>query len=39
MQTETGAVSVVFTAEEVEEVLAKHKEQLVVMFCGLTWCR
>jgi hypothetical protein len=38
-QTVEGDVSVIFSAEEMEEVLAKNKDKLVVLFCGLTWCR
>ena len=34
-----GLVSVIFTSEELEEILAKQKDRLVVMFCGLSWCR
>lgn len=39
LQTVEGDVSVIFSAEEMEEVLAKSKDKLVVLFCGLTWCR
>lgn len=38
-QTVEGNVSVIFSAEEMEETLAKNKDKLVVLFCGLTWCR
>jgi hypothetical protein len=38
-QTVEGNVSVIFSAEEMEETLAKSKDKLVVLFCGLTWCR
>ena len=39
VQTVEGNVSVIFSAEEMEEVLAKNPDKLVVLFCGLTWCR
>eukprot|EP00882_Tetradesmus_deserticola_P007602 GHRQ01008006.1.p1 GENE.GHRQ01008006.1~~GHRQ01008006.1.p1 ORF type:complete len:193 (+),score=115.77 GHRQ01008006.1:1013-1591(+) len=39
LETVEGNVSVIFTAEELEEALAKHPDKLVVLFCGLTWCR
>lgn len=38
-QTVAGDVSVIFGQQEMEEVLTKHKDKLVVLFCGLTWCR
>jgi hypothetical protein len=34
-----GNVSVIFAAEELEEALAKNPDKLLVLFCGLTWCR
>jgi hypothetical protein len=39
LQTVEGNVSVIFAAEELEEALAKNPDKLVVLFCGLTWCR
>ncbi|KAF6258804.1 hypothetical protein COO60DRAFT_1701175 [Scenedesmus sp. NREL 46B-D3] len=39
LQTVEGNVSVIFTAEELEEALSNNPEKLVVVFCGLTWCR
>jgi hypothetical protein len=38
-QTVEGNVSVIFSREELEEVLVKNSDQLTVLFCGLTWCR
>lgn len=32
-------MSVIFGTQELEEALAKNKDKLVVLFCGLTWCR
>lgn len=34
-----GNVSVIFSEQELEEALAKNPDKLVVLFCGLTWCR
>eukprot|EP00878_Enallax_costatus_P006243 GHUV01006546.1.p1 GENE.GHUV01006546.1~~GHUV01006546.1.p1 ORF type:complete len:282 (+),score=101.97 GHUV01006546.1:468-1313(+) len=39
LQTVAGDVSVIFSEGEVEEALAAHTDKLVVLFCGLTWCR
>ena len=38
-QTVEGNVSVIFGPGEMEEALEKNKDKLVVLFCGLTWCR
>jgi hypothetical protein len=34
-----GTVSVIFGEAELDEVLKKHADRLVVMFAGVTWCR
>lgn len=39
LETVDGTVSVIFSEGELDEVLAKHSKRLVVMFCGVTWCR
>lgn len=39
LQTVEGNVSVIFSEQELEEALAKNPDKLVVLFCGLTWCR
>lgn len=35
----SGDVTVIFSEAELDEILQKNAEQLVVLFCGLTWCR
>eukprot|EP00879_Flechtneria_rotunda_P022339 GHRR01023569.1.p1 GENE.GHRR01023569.1~~GHRR01023569.1.p1 ORF type:complete len:266 (+),score=106.46 GHRR01023569.1:308-1105(+) len=39
LQTVAGDVSVIFTEAELEEALKTHSDKLLVLFCGLTWCR
>lgn len=39
LETVEGNVSVIFGPGEMEEALEKNKDKLVVLFCGLTWCR
>lgn len=39
LQTVGGAVNMIFTADELEETVQKCSDKLVVLMCGLTWCR
>lgn len=39
LDTVDGTVSVIFGEAELDEVLKKHADRLVVMFAGVTWCR
>jgi len=39
IDTVEGDITLIFSEQELDEVLERHKEQLVVLFSGLTWCR
>lgn len=34
-----GDVTLIFSEEELDELARDYEEQLMIVFCGLTWCR